>query len=143
MSPIWQSNLLGCLNQPLGIANTPTEKMDSRIVDMKPIQFVDLRNLLEKILERGGVALPECVGLSGSSGRLNCTYNIYLYQGVALESFIFVLSRWLSCPRRHDICKTNSFQLLSAERNLAIASLPISLLSHPFSVRCKWRPFRV
>ena len=53
--------------------------MDSRIVDMKPIQFVDLRNLLEKILERGGVALPECVGLSGSSGRLNCTYNIYLY----------------------------------------------------------------
>ena len=57
----------------------PTEKMDSRIVDMKPIQFVDLRNLLEKILERGGVALPECVGLSGSSGRLNCTYSIYLY----------------------------------------------------------------
>ena len=65
--------------------------MDSRIVDMKPIQFVDLRNLLEKILERGGVALPECVGLSGSSGRLNCTYLIHSRCGTSaglLESEI-------------------------------------------------------
>ena len=53
--------------------------MDSSIVDMEPIQFVDLRNLLVEILGRGGVALAECVGLSGSSVRLNCAYNICLY----------------------------------------------------------------